>query len=205
MSASDISRVINVAKVIALLCKKHKISIHTINQLTNLESHFNVYEMMMREQISQQLNDQELMLDRYDTLDIDRSDDFDEDLKPPSDKSDDSNEDYVSELLENKPRQSTASITRKQFLKTYKYWMYQDKVSDEPIVIDNNKFPEKRKLELISRKYKYIDKQCYNLCRWAQQIKEGKEWTIREINKVVYAKFLKKRDHHQIVTDRYLR
>lgn len=110
MSTSDILRVISVAKVIALLCKKHNLDSHY--QLTNSESRFNVYEMMMCEQISQQLNDQELMLGRYDILDIDRFDDVDEDLEPPSDKSDDSDEDYVPELPEKKPRQSVASITR---------------------------------------------------------------------------------------------
>lgn len=138
-------------------------------------------------------------------MDIDRCDDVDEDLESPSDKSDDSDEDYVSELPEKKPRQSAAFITREQFLKAYKYWTYQDKVNDESIVIDNNKFPKKRKPGLVSRKYKYIDKQCCNLRHWAQRIKEGKEWTFGEINKAVYATFLEKRDHHQIVTDRCLR
>lgn len=107
----DNPRLISVIKVIALLYQKHKISTHIINQLINSESCFNGYEIMICNQISQQLNDQELMLDRYHTLNIDRSDDVDEDLKPPSNKSDDFNEDYVSKLSEKKPRQSAAFIT----------------------------------------------------------------------------------------------
>lgn len=205
MSTSNILRIISVAEVIAMLCQKHNISIHTINQMIKSDCRFNVYEVIMCEQITQQFNDRELLLDRYNTLDIDCFDNIDDNLKSPSNKSDDSDEDYVPELSEKKPRQNATSITEEQFLKAYKYWTYQEKINDESIITDNNKFLKKRKPELVSRKYKYIDKQCCNLRGWAQRIKKGEKWTIGKINKVVYATFLENRDHHHIVTDWCLR
>lgn len=155
--SKNMPRSIDIINVIALLCRKHKISMKTLENIILSESHhFDYCEMMMAEQFNKQLVDKDLILESIHTLDIDFDANIDPYVPEPVDLTDTDNEfeenefeeneevddiddvgndpDYIPDPEPKKPRIFKENFPRWKWEKAYRYWTRQDDYS-KPIII----------------------------------------------------------------------